>query len=159
MSDPSKLNLRKSLAIKMIAYILVSIMVIFSLVFITTTAHHPKNSHRQPQKQCPVYEPPARWSVIDKVLSSIKRVPDNFAELIRDNELAEVRIIQELVELMVENNEDIEGACFAYEPYYKSDTQKYYSMYYYRKGGKLHSGTLVMICTTIFLMDWYQVPK
>ncbi|MFA6351333.1 MAG: hypothetical protein WCW86_03285, partial [Bacteroidales bacterium] len=119
----------------MIAYILVSIMVIFSLVFITTqritqkiVTDNLKNNAR--------YMTTGAVERIEKVLSSIKRVPDNFAELIRDNELAD-EDIQELVKLMVENNEDIEGACFAYEPYYKSDTQKYYSMYYYRKEGEI----------------------
>lgn len=141
----------------MIAYILVSIMVIFSLVFITTqritqkiVTDNLKNNAR--------YMTTGAVERIEKVLSSIKRVPDNFAELIRDNELAD-EDIQELVKLMVENNEDIEGACFAYEPYYKSDTQKYYSMYYYRKEGEIAFRNLGNDLYDYFLMDWYQVPK
>ncbi|MFO7615704.1 MAG: cache domain-containing protein, partial [Bacteroidales bacterium] len=141
----------------MIAYLFVSIMVIFGLVF-ETTQRITQKIVTENLKTNARYMTTSAVERIEKVLSSIQRVPDNFAVLVQDYQMDDDQI-QELVRLMVENNEDIEGACLAYEPYYKSDTEKFYSLYYYRKNGEIAFRNLGNDQYNYFLMDWYQVPK
>lgn len=157
MVKKPKIKLRRGLAFKMIMYIFVSIMVIFILIFHYTlkiTREIVVNNLKSNAK----YLTTSTVSKIEKVLSSIKRVPDNFAEIFQQNEFDEPEM-NRLLRMMVENNKDITGACLAFEPFYKEKSQKFYSFYYYRKGDKIEFLNLGNDQYVYFYMDWYQIPK
>ncbi len=156
MVKKPKITLHRGLAFKMILYIFVSIMVIFIFTFhYTLTITHDmvvKNLKTNAR-----YLTMSTVSRIEKVLSSMQRVPDNFATVFQQSEFDE-ESMNRMLKLMVENNKDITGACLAFEPYYKP-SQKYYSFYYYRKNNTIKFLNLGTDQYVYFYMDWYQIPK
>jgi len=95
---------------------------------------------------------------IDKVLSNIQAIPMNYSPLIL-SELGNEEKMKYLLRQMVENNRDIFGAALAFEPYYKSPCDKYYSFYYCKDKGKLKFVYLGNANYDYFTMDWYQIPR
>ncbi len=95
---------------------------------------------------------------IDKVLSNIQAIPMNYSPLIV-SELGNEEKMKYLLRQMVENNRDIFGAALAFEPYYKSALDKYYSFYYCKDHGKLKFVYLGNANYDYFTMDWYQIPR
>ncbi|MEI6049886.1 MAG: ATP-binding protein [Bacteroidota bacterium] len=151
------IKLRRGLAYKMIMYVFVSIMVIFVLIF-----HYTLRITREivvkNLKSNAEYLTVSTVSKIEKVLSSIQRVPDNFARVFQLNEFDEVTL-NRLLRMMVENNREITGACLAFEPFYKNRSEKFYSFYYYRKDDKIEFMNLGNDRYDYFYMDWYQIPR
>ena len=157
MGKKPKRKLGRGLAFKMILYIFVSIMVIFILIFhytLTITRDIVVKNLKSNAK----YLTTSTVSKIEKVLSSMQRVPDNFAQIFQQNDLDETQM-KRLLKLMVETNKDITGACLAFEPYYKSPSEKFYSFYYFRKNNKIEFLNLGNDQYVYFYMDWYQIPK
>ena len=95
---------------------------------------------------------------IDKVLSNIQTIPMNYSPLIL-SELGNEEKMKYQRRQMVENNRDIFGAALAFEPYYKSSRDKYYSFYYCKDKGKLKFVSLGNANYDYFTMDWYQIPR
>ncbi|MEI8004981.1 MAG: ATP-binding protein [Bacteroidota bacterium] len=95
---------------------------------------------------------------IDKVLSNIQSIPMNYSPLIL-SELGNEEKMKYLLRQMVENNKDIFGAALAFEPYYKSPRDKYYSFYYCKEHEKLKFVYLGNDNYNYFTMDWYQIPR
>jgi signal transduction histidine kinase len=103
---------------------------------------------------------------IDRILSGIQDIPMNYAPLIL-SEIGDTAKMKYLLRQMVVNNADVFGAALAFEPYYKSADQKYYSFYYYRQNAvhaKSSSDSLLFMALgndnyNYFVMDWYQIPR
>jgi len=95
---------------------------------------------------------------IDKILSNIQTIPMNYSPLIL-SELGNEEKMKYLLRQMVENNRDIYGAALAFEPYFKSPHDKYYSFYYCKDKGKLKFVFLGNANYDYFTMDWYQIPR
>ncbi|MCX6283691.1 MAG: cache domain-containing protein [Bacteroidetes bacterium] len=95
---------------------------------------------------------------IDKVLSKIQAIPANYSALIL-SELGNEEKMKYLLKQMVESNNDIFGAALAFEPYFKSPAEKYYSFYYYRDSYRLKFIHLGSDTYNYFTMDWYQIPR
>ena len=106
------------MAFKMVIYILVSIMVIFILIF-RFTSKITSDIISKNLKSNAEYLTTRTVLKIEKVLSTLQRIPENYAEIIQQNEFNEDEI-NRLLRIMVENNREITGACIAFEPYYKS---------------------------------------
>lgn len=157
MAKKSKIKLPRGLAFKLILYVFVSIMVIFILIFhytlIITRDIVAKNLKTNAE-----YLTTSTVAKIEKVLSTIQRIPDNFAQIYQQNEIDEAEM-KRLLLMMVENNKEVTGACLAFEPYFKYKTEKYYSFYYYRKEGKIEFINIGNDAYDYFYMDWYQIPK
>jgi len=157
MVKESRIKLRRGLAFKMIMYVFVSIMIIFILIF-HYTLKITRDIVVKNLKSNAEYLTTSTVSKIEKVLSSIQRVPDNFARIIVENDFNEAEM-NHLLRLMVENNKDITGACLAFEPFYKNQSEQFYSFYYYRKDNKIKFLNLGNDQYVYFYMDWYQIPK
>ncbi|MCK9399302.1 MAG: ATP-binding protein [Bacteroidales bacterium] len=157
MVKESQIKLRRGLAFKMIIYVFVSIMVIFILIF-HYTLKITRDIVVENLKSNAEYLTKSTVSKIEKVLSSIQRVPDNFAQIYQQNDFDEAEM-NRLLRMMVENNKDIIGACLAFEPFFKNQSEKFYSFYYYRKDDKIEFLNLGNDQYVYFYMDWYQIPK
>ncbi len=157
MVNKPQLNIRRGLAYKMIMYVFVSIMIIFILIFHYTLritrdiVVRNLKSNAQYLTESTVYR-------IEKELSSVQRVPDNFAQIFQQNDFSESEL-NRLLRLMIENNKEITGVCLAFEPFYKNKSEKFYSLYYYRKNDQIEFFNRGGEKYDYFYMDWYQIPK
>jgi signal transduction histidine kinase len=148
---------RRGLAFKMILYLFVSIWAIFIVIFYNTQKVTRKILIENLEISAE-HLTVSTVSKIEKVLSSIQRVPDNFAGIIQQTEWTDENI-KPILRMMVENNEEIMGACLAFEPYYFDPAIKFSSNYFYRKGDKIEFMQLGRDDYDYFQMDWYRKPK
>jgi signal transduction histidine kinase/HAMP domain-containing protein len=157
MGTKPKVELRRGLAFKMIASIFVSILVIFVVIFYYTLTIT-RGIVFKNLKSSAEYLTESTVYKIEKVLSSIQRVPDNFVPIFQQNDLNEDQL-KKLIRMMVENNPEIIGACLAFRPYYHSPSEKFYSFYYYRNNNRIEFLNLGNDKYDYYLMDWYQIPQ
>ena len=130
MIQPKKNNIRRSLAFKMILFIFLSIATIMMLIF-SYNYNVNKDVVIRNLKNLANEKTENTVLKIDKVLSNIQSIPGNYMTLIL-SELGNETKMKYLLRQMVENNSDIYGAALAFEPYYRTPDEKYYSFYYYR---------------------------
>jgi len=150
-------QIRHSLAFKMIFLIFLSIAAIMVLVFwynYTVT----KNIVIRNLKDLAGQITDNTILKIDEVLSNIQAVPQNYSSLIL-SEIGNEEKMKYFLREMVASNKDIFGAALAFEPYYKSPKQLYYSFYYYREKDEVKFKYLGDSLYNYFTMDWYQIPR
>jgi len=156
MTRSSRNNFRQSLAFKMIFLIFLSIATIIILIFgynyNVTKGIVVKNLKSEAGEITT-----NTVLKIDKVLSNIQIIPLNYSTLIL-SELGNEEKMKYLLRQMVESNKDIYGAALAFEPYYRSPDEKYYSFYYYRAGHQVKFMHLGNDTYNYFTMDWFQIP-
>jgi len=157
MEKRLKIKFRKGLAFKMVLSIFVSTLIIFSLIFYFTQKIS-RDIVVKNLKSNAEYLTTSTVSKIERVLSTIQRLPDNISKIIEGNKFDEVQI-NRLLKMMVENNPEISGACLAFEPYYNKPDEKYYSFYYFRKNDTIEFMHLGSETYDYYSMDWYQIPK
>lgn len=147
----------RGLAYKMILYIFSGIAIIFFLIFL----YNYQISRRIVRRNLITNaENLTSLSVerVEKVLSSVAKIPHNFSKIIESGGYSEEEI-NKLLHEMVSNNPEIYGAAVAYEPYYYDPTKKYYSPYFYREANRIGFKYIGDEQYDYFSMDWYQIPK
>lgn len=148
---------RRGLAFKLIISILITLGVIFLLLFSynlkVTRDIIVKNLENNAENLTG-----ATVAQIEKVLSSIQKIPDNFAPIM-ERHLDSEADLKALVALMVSGNSEILGACLAFEPYSRDPGEKYFSYYYYRNKDSLAFKKLGNDQYDYFTLDWYEIPK
>ncbi len=147
----------KGLAFKLILYIFTSIGIIFSVIFL----YNYKISKGIVEKNLKLNAKNltiASVLKVDKVLSTVQKIPDNFAKIIVASDLSKSNII-EILRLEVENNPEIYGAAIAFEPNYFEAGQNYFCPYFYRNKGKIDFKYIGGANYDYYTMDWYQIPK
>ena len=157
MIQPKKNNIRRSLAFKMILFIFLSIATIMMLIF-SYNYNVNKDVVIRNLKNLANEKTENTVLKIDKVLSNIQSIPGNYMTLIL-SELGNETKMKYLLRQMVENNSDIYGAALAFEPYYRTPDEKYYSFYYYRDKNEVKFMHLGDSSYDYYTMDWYQIPK
>jgi signal transduction histidine kinase len=150
-------QIRRGLAFKMILFIFLSIATIMILVF-WYNYNVTKNIVVNNLKSLARDLTSNTVLKIDKVLSNIQSIPENYSTLIL-SELGNEEKMKYFLREMVENNKDIYGAALAFEPYYKSPKELYYSFYYYRDKHEVKFIYLGNSSYNYFTMDWYQIPR
>jgi signal transduction histidine kinase len=148
---------RRGLASKLIISIMITLGVIFVLLFtynLTITRKIiVKNLETNAENLTG-----ATVARIDKVLSSIQKIPDNYAPIF-ERHLDSEADMKDLVALMVSANSEILGACLAFEPYSRHPKEKYFSFYYSRSNDSLKFMQLGNDQYDYFTLDWYLIPK
>ncbi|MCF8366770.1 MAG: Cache 3/Cache 2 fusion domain-containing protein, partial [Bacteroidales bacterium] len=153
-----KFNLQeKGLAFKLILYIFTSIAFIFSVIFLYNY-NISKNIVEKNLKSNAETITLAAVAKVEKVLSSVQKIPDNFSKILMAGDYSEEEQ-NILLRQIVENNKEIYGATLAYKPYYSDSTQKYHAPYFYRNKEKIEFLTLGNEQYDYFTQAWYQIPK
>lgn len=147
----------KGLAFKLILFIFTSVAIIFSAIFLYNYNISRKIVERN-LKLSAENLTVSTVSKVDKVLSSIQKIPDNFSKIIESKDYSKEEMIK-ILRQEVENNPEIYGCALAFEPYYYSANQKYCSPYFYRKAGKIEFKYIGDDKYDYFTMDWYQIPR
>jgi len=150
-------NIRRGLGFKLIISIMITLGVTFILLFsynlFITRQIIIKNLEKSAE-----YLTGGVVARIDKVLSTIQKIPDNYTAIVERN-LDYDDKMKELVRLMVDKNPEILGAALAFEPYTRKAGEKYYSHYYYRSRDSIFYMRLGDDQYDYFTLDWYEIPK
>ncbi len=145
------------LAFKMIVFIFCSIALIFVVIF-PYYYFISKNIVEKNLKQSAKNLTLATVANIEKMLSSVQKIPDNFSKIIEDSDLSKEEVIR-LLEHTLKHNPEIFGATLAFEPEFYEKGQKYFAPYFYRSSGEIRFQYIGDSKYDYFTMDWYQVPK
>jgi sigma-B regulation protein RsbU (phosphoserine phosphatase) len=95
---------------------------------------------------------------IQRGLLSVEQIPKNlsyvleFSKITKDN-------LWILLNSVVKNNEEVYGACVAYEPNAFAKDTIYYAPYLFTKGGEVIASNPCDTTYNYFSMDWYLIPK
>jgi len=157
MSDKRGLKFNRGLAFKMILYIFASIWVIFIVIFYKTQ-QVTRDIVFKNIKSNAEFLTRNTVNEIDKIISTIQKIPDNFSKIYQESSLTQEQMVG-LLRMMVANNPEVSGAALAFEPYYPDKSQKYNSYYFYRKDGEVLFKNLGNEQYDYYLMDWYQIPR
>jgi signal transduction histidine kinase/HAMP domain-containing protein len=147
----------KGLAFKLILFIFTSIAFIFSAIFLYNY-YISKKIVEKNLKLSAENLTIATVSKVEKVLSSVQKVSDNFSKIIVASDYSKDELIK-ILRQEVANNPEIYGAALAFEPYFFDKKQKYCSPYFYRKGNDIEFKYIGDDRYDYFTMDWYQIPK
>lgn len=147
----------RSIAFKLIFYILISCSALFLGIFwynylfskrmITENiSENAKNLTR------------ATVNEIDSVLFAIQEIPQNIAALLEHDPYDKDELLNILYSA-VESNPEIYGSTISFEPYAFEPASLYFAPYYYKKKDTLELTYLGSGFYQYFYLDWYQIPK
>ncbi len=145
------------LAYKLILFIFFSIALIFTIIFWYNYEISRKIVVKH-IRQNAEYLTTASVLKVDKVLSTVRKIPENYARIIESYTFNDDDYLVLLKEMM-EANPEIYGTALAFEPYFLHDTLKYHAPYYYRDGGDIAYKNIGTDQYDYFTMDWYQIPR
>lgn len=125
----------KGLAFKLIFSIFSSISIIFFLIFIYNYNVSKKIVEKNLKSNA---ENLTTASVlkVEKVLSAIQKIPDNFSKIIESSDFSKEELLK-ILQQLVANNPEIFGTTLAFEPNCFDVSQKYFSPYFYRSSGEI----------------------
>ena len=149
-------RLNKGLAFKLILLIFTSTAIIFSITFL----YNYNISRKMVEKNLKLNAESVTNAAVlrvDKVLSTVQKIPDNYSKIIEASDYSRDELIDVLKQL-VGNNPEIFGAGLMFEPYYPDPSLKYNTLYVYHKDEKIEFKTFGEN-VDYFTMDYYQIPK
>ena len=147
----------KGLAFKLILSIFTSVALIFCVIFLYNYTISKKIVEKNLKLNAENLTI-ATVLRVDKVLSAVQKIPDNFSKLIEASDFSKEELIK-ILKQEVANNPEIFGAALAFEPGYFNPKQKYYAPYFYRNSGKIEFKYIGDAKYDYYTMDWYQIPK
>lgn len=147
----------KGLTLRIIIYILTSVTIVFGLIYRLNYISSKEILENQIE-QSANYLRSSTVQNVEKVLSSIEKVPQSIAQSIESSYYTEDEMHNLLVE-MLNRNKDIFGISIAFEPnaYYKD--KEFFAPYIRRDSSKIKYMVLGGKDYNYFFMDWYQIPK
>lgn len=145
------------MAFKLILYIFSGIALIFFLAFVYNYRISRKIVHKNLVTNARDVTSSTVLRV-EKVLSTIQRVPLNFAKLIEASDFSKEELLK-ILRQEVENNPEIYGAALAFEPYAYEPGTRFFSPYYYHEGDSIRLKYIGEATYDYFTMDWYKLPK
>lgn len=148
---------RRGLAFKLILYIFSGIALIFFLAFVYNYTISRKTVHKNLVTNARDLTA-ATVLRVEKVLSTVQRVPLNFAKLIEASDFTEEELLH-MLRQEVANNPEIYGAALAFEPYAFKPGERFYSPYFYHDGDSIRFKYIGEEQYDYFTMEWYKLPK
>ena len=145
------------MAFKLILYIFSGIALIFFLAFVYNYRISRKIVHKNLVTNARDITASTVLRV-EKVLSTVQRVPLNFAKLIEASDFSREELFR-ILQQEVANNPEIFGAALAFEPYAYEPGERFFSPYYYHEGDSVRLKYIGEATYDYFTMDWYKLPK
>jgi sigma-B regulation protein RsbU (phosphoserine phosphatase) len=144
----------RGIALRLSAWILAGITVIFSLIFFYYYSISRQVVTRNIERNA---ENLALSTVnrIDSVLKAVEKVPQNLAIFMEDFSY-EGGDVMNVIRAVVERNAEIYGATIAFEPHAYSANARTFAPYYCKRDGKIE---FTYIPYDYFTWDWYQIAK
>lgn len=96
---------------------------------------------------------------IDEVLSSVAKVPQNVAHVLKETSCSADEL-ESLLRSVVRENEEIYGSTIAFEPYRFDPGKERYAPYFYKDAdGDIRFSDLAGESYNYLHSDWYQIPR
>jgi len=144
---------KTGIAFKMIVTVFISI----SLIFIAIFLHNYNETRKLVEKKIETNAENLahnKISQVEKVLISVKKIPENNARLLEKFSYSKTELV-EILKIMVSDNPEIYGATIAFEPYPSNRGAKYIAPYVYKKNGKVLLGIVfILVLTYMILRDF-----
>lgn len=147
----------RSIAFKLIFYILTSCTIIFAVSY-------GYNYYASRKILLKKIEESARnltlatTNRIESVLRPVEKVPQNMASLLERRSYKKEELFT-MLRSSVERNPEIYGATIAFEPYSFTKDSLYFAPYFYKSGNDVIFTFLGSDSYRYFFWDWYQIPK
>ena len=148
---------KTGIAFKMIVTVFISI----SLIFIAIFLHNYNETRKLVEKKIETNAENLahnKISQVEKVLISVKKIPENNARLLEKFSYSKTELV-EILKIMVSDNPEIYGATIAFEPYPSNRGAKYIAPYVYKKNGKVIITSLANDNYNYHKSGWYRAPK
>lgn len=151
-----KLNINKSLASRIVFYVLIFCILLFIISLSVIYTNSKKQLEAMTYKNA---EALANNTVLkaEQILGPITKIANNYKWILESSELT-CDSIYALTKRIVENNPEILGAAIAFEPFYYKEQGRYFSPYSFRENGSIKTIQLGNSNYEYFAMDWYQIP-
>jgi len=153
----NKFSIKKGLAFKLVIYIFSSVAITFAALFVynyLVSKDIIEKNIRESSKNLTN----STVNKIERVLAISQTIPENFSKIF-ENSNPSLNEIDSLLKLMVQNNDEIYGATFAFEPYSVKNDKEFYAPYFYKDNGKINFKYLGGENYNYFDMEWYKSPK
>lgn len=150
-------HIQKSFSAKLSFYILAVVGVVFTAALLMFYSYTYNNIEQDVHKNAENMLRITNLS-IEKVLSEVEIIPENFKDFIIDKNLSPEQLYELTNEIVCENT-NICGCAIAFEPYYYDKSQYYFSPFSWEMGDSVGSKQLGSQNYDYFHMDWYQIPK
>jgi signal transduction histidine kinase/methyl-accepting chemotaxis protein len=95
---------------------------------------------------------------VEKILSSVQKVPDNLSNIIESGNYS-ADDIEKLLKMAVANNYEIFGAMIAFEPDYNGPANKYSTIYISKERNEVKVERIGKDNYDDHIMDWYLIPR
>ncbi|HEX2867289.1 MAG TPA: cache domain-containing protein [Ignavibacteriales bacterium] len=133
-------------------------LVIAAAAFIAAWKFYEQYSWKEKTKAEAEYKLKGEVRRIQKFILSIEQIPQNLAYVLEFSNPRKEEL-NLLLKSVIENTDEVFGACIAFEPhaYYKDST--YFAPYLYNRGGEIVSVNASDTTDYYFSEDWYLIPK
>jgi len=147
----------KSIAFKLIFFILLASLAIFTAMFVYNYWMSRKIVLKKVRENAATLTA-ATVHQIEAVLTAAERPPKNIATFLETWDFNERDMIA-LLKNMVQNTPEIYGGAIAFEPHAYKSSQLYYAPYFYKNGDSLKFTWLGGENYQYHLLDWYLIPR
>lgn len=147
----------RTLATKLITFILLSTAIIFLAVF-TYNYHASTQGMENDAVENARNLTRATVYKIEVVLKGAEKIPRSLARTIELHPLARPELLQ-LMQAAVADNSELFGVCAAFQPYAFDPKRYYFAPYASRQDGRIKLEILGKESYRYFGMDWYQIPQ
>lgn len=151
-----RININKSLAQRIVVYVLTFCVFLFVVLLSVFYFSSKKQIEEVTIKNA---ELTTNNAVLDaeKILLSVTRIAENYKWII-EHEDTEAEEILNLTRRIVENNPEILGSSISFEPSFFKEKGRYFAPFSFRENGKIKTVQLGNPAYEYFYMDWYQIP-
>lgn len=149
--------IKRGISFKMIIFIFTSVFVITAAIFtyIYRVSHNTILDNLKENSRLLTL---STVNEVEKILSSVQKIPDNLAKIIETGNYTPDQI-EKLLKLAVENNKEIYGAAISFESDYTGPAAKYSTISVYQKNNKILTDKIGKDNTDNHIKDWYLIPK
>ena len=147
----------RSLAVKLITFILTSTTIIF-VAALSYNYYSSKQTIMSEVTENAKNLTQAAAYKIEVILHGAEKVPRNLAGIIEEYPYQRQDLLR-LIRIALTTNPEIFGAAIAFEPYAFNPQSYYFSPYCYRENGHIKDTFLGSDSYRYFYWDWYQIPK
>lgn len=146
----------KKIAFRLRLYVLTGVLIIFSAIMLIDYLAS-RNAMVNTLEEKATYQALSTVKTIENVLDAAAKIPENLAPILENTDYSEKQI-KSFLRPIVAYNDEVFGACVAFEPYTYARDRYFFAPYYYKDTDSLRYKILGNDNYVYFYLDWYQIP-
>lgn len=151
-----KLNIRKSLPLRIVFYVLLFCILLFVMILSIFYSVSKRNIEKITFKNAENLTESAVYE-LEKVLFPITEVARNYSWIIEDH-LSQPDSFFMITRKILEKNPNIIGSAIAFREDFFEEKGHFFAPYSFRDGDQIKTIQLGKFSYDYFVMDWYQIP-